>query len=116
MGRVFITIEAPNLWAIVSRSLASVLVSQFPIDLRRADRTMTGSISSTSAIHSQAGAPMQSLVATTEELGQRTAPLVLEEEEVTSEEQRSKRIRETERVRWLWQYGQKVCTPLDANI
>ena len=70
----------------MSRSLASILVSQFLIDLRLADRTMTGSRSSTSAIDSQVGAPMQFFVATTEELGQQTAPVVLAEDEETPEE------------------------------
>ena len=65
----------------MSRSLASILVSRFLIDLRQADRTMTGSRSTASVIDSQAGAPMQFFVATTEELGQRTGSGVLGEEE-----------------------------------
>ena len=86
MSRASITIEALNLWAFVSRSLANIIVSQFLVDLRQADRTMTGSRLSTSAFDSQVGGPIQFFVATTEELGQRTAPGVLEEDEEIPEE------------------------------
>lgn len=86
MRRAFVAILAINLRTFQSRSLASILASQFLIYLRQADRTMTGSTSSTSATDSQMGTPMQFFVATTEDLGQRTASGGLEEEEETPDE------------------------------